>query len=263
MNNLALSIIMFSQGVPFFHAGDDILRSKSFSPNSYNSGDWFNKLDWSYESDNWGVGLPPEGTGQWDIYRPLLANPELAPTKSDIEFASAVFREFLQIRKGSRLFRLQTADEIKNDLSFYNTGPDQLPGLIVMDLKDVGNIDPAFREIVVLFNARPDSVSFSHPDFVGKDFELHSVQQNSADALLHDSKFDSANGAFTVPERTTAVFNITKKQIAEATATQTATETTPTESNSNTTLMLAGVIGAILAVLAALFAMRRTGNQSS
>jgi pullulanase len=39
MNNLALSIVMFSQGVPFFHAGDDILRSKSFDLNSYNSGD--------------------------------------------------------------------------------------------------------------------------------------------------------------------------------------------------------------------------------
>jgi pullulanase len=85
MNNLALSIVMFSQGVPFFHAGDDILRSKSFDPNSYNSGDWYNKLDWTYESNNWGVGLPLEGTGQWDIYKPLLAEPALAPTKTDIE----------------------------------------------------------------------------------------------------------------------------------------------------------------------------------
>ncbi|HEY9529193.1 MAG TPA: pullulanase-type alpha-1,6-glucosidase, partial [Anaerolineales bacterium] len=54
MNNLALSIVMLSQGVPFFHAGDDILRSKSFNPNSYNSGDWYNRLDWTYESNNWG-----------------------------------------------------------------------------------------------------------------------------------------------------------------------------------------------------------------
>ena len=262
MNNLALSIVMFGQGVPFFHAGDDILRSKSFSPNSYNSGDWFNKLDWSYASDNWGVGLPPEATGQWDIYQPLLANPELAPAKSDIEFASAVFREFLQIRKSSKLFRLQTENEIKNDLSFYNTGPDQLPGLIVMDLKDVGNIDPIYGEMVVLFNARPDSVTFSHPDFVGKDFQLHSIQQSSVDSLIGDAKFDSANGAFTVPGRTTAVFNILKEPLPEATVTQTSTETIPA-AHTDTTLTLAGVIGAILAVLAALFVMRRRGNQSS
>ncbi|HET6824069.1 MAG TPA: pullulanase-type alpha-1,6-glucosidase, partial [Anaerolineales bacterium] len=125
MNNLALSIVMFSQGVPFFHAGDDILRSKSFNPNSYNSGDWFNKLDWTYESNNWGVGLPLEGTGQWEIYKPLLANPELAPAKSDIEFSSAVFREFLQIRRSSKLFRLETAEQINKVVSFHNTGPDQ------------------------------------------------------------------------------------------------------------------------------------------
>ncbi len=82
MNNLALSIVLLSQGVPFFHAGDDILRSKSFNPNSYNSGDWFNKLDWTYESNNWGIGLPLEGTEQWDIYKPLLADPDLAAHES-------------------------------------------------------------------------------------------------------------------------------------------------------------------------------------
>ncbi|HEX6034470.1 MAG TPA: pullulanase-type alpha-1,6-glucosidase, partial [Anaerolineales bacterium] len=114
MNNFALSIVMLSQGVPFFHAGDDILRSKSFNPNSYNSGDWFNRLDWTYESNNWGVGLPLEGTGQWDIYKPLLAEPDLTPGKEDIEFASAVFREFLQIRKSSKLFRLETAEQIQD-----------------------------------------------------------------------------------------------------------------------------------------------------
>ena len=47
------------QGIPFFHAGDELLRSKSLDRNSYNSGDWFNKLDFTYQSNNWGVGLPP------------------------------------------------------------------------------------------------------------------------------------------------------------------------------------------------------------
>ena len=59
MNNLALSFVMFSQGVPFFHAGDDILRSKSFDSNSYNSGDWFNKLDWTYEFEQLWRGTSP------------------------------------------------------------------------------------------------------------------------------------------------------------------------------------------------------------
>ena len=46
MHRLGLSIVALSQGVPFFMAGDEILRSKSEDRNSYNSGDWFNRIDW-------------------------------------------------------------------------------------------------------------------------------------------------------------------------------------------------------------------------
>jgi pullulanase len=261
MNNLALSIVMLSQGVPFFHAGDDILRSKSFNPNSHNSGDWFNKLDWTYESNNWGVGLPLEGTAQWDIYQPLLAQPDLAPTKADIEFASAAFLEYLQIRKSSKLFRLETADQIKNVVSFYNTGPEQIPGLIVMHLDDKENIDPVYDEIVVLFNARPDEVTFNDPTFTGKDLALNSVQQVSVDALVRDSKFDSANGAFTVAGRTTAVFSSLHEPIVAATPTTMATEAISAIADPTVILTLAGVIGAFLAVITMLFALRRKGDR--
>ena len=260
MNNLALSLVMFSQGVPFFHAGDDLLRSKSFDPNSYNSGDWYNKLDWTYESNNWGVGLPLEGTGQWDIYKPLLADPKLAPAKSDIEFASAVFREFLQIRKSSKLFRLTTGEQIKSDVSFYNTGVDQIPGLIVVDLKDTKNIDPNSKEILVLFNARPDPVKFSDPDFVGKNFELHSVQQNSVDTLVRNSTYDSADGAFGLAGRTTAVFTILDEQPTPEPV-PTATQALPAIADPNVLLTLAGVIGAFVAVVVMLFALRGKGNK--
>ena len=56
MHRLGLSIVALSQGVPFFMAGDEILRSKSADRNSYNSGDWFNRIDWTLKSNNWGVG---------------------------------------------------------------------------------------------------------------------------------------------------------------------------------------------------------------
>src|SRR5258708_18664838 len=39
-------------------AGDDILRSKSFDKNSYNSDHWFNKLAWTYQTNNFAVGRP-------------------------------------------------------------------------------------------------------------------------------------------------------------------------------------------------------------
>ncbi len=206
MNNLALSLVAFSQGVPFFHAGDDLLRSKSLDRNSYNSGDWFNRIDWTYNSNNWGVGLPSEGSDKWDLFRPLLANPQLKPGKGEITFASDVFQEFLRVRKSSPLFRLQTADAIQKSVSFLNTGPNQIPGLIVMQLNDALNIDPVYNDIVVLFNASPDSTSFSDPSFSGLRFELHPVQAASTDEIVQLADFDQSKGAFTVPGRTAAVF---------------------------------------------------------
>jgi len=243
MNNLAVSIVMLSQGVPFFHAGDDILRSKSFDPNSYNSGDWYNKLDWTYETNNFGVGLPIEGSGQWDIYKPLLADPKLIPSKTDITFASAVFREFLQIRKSSPLFRLQTADQVKRVVSFLNNGPQAEPGLIVMRLTDTDNIDPNYSEIVVLFNARPTAVTFSDGSLTGK-YILHPIQQTSADEAVKQAAY--AGGVFNVPGRTTAVFVIERAKPAAETPTESAPAGAPA---SNNTLILFGVIAALLALL--------------
>lgn len=37
---MAQGLIAVSQGIAFFHAGDEMLRSKSLDRDSYNSGDW-------------------------------------------------------------------------------------------------------------------------------------------------------------------------------------------------------------------------------
>ncbi len=52
MNNLAAAIYMTSQGIPFIHAGEEMLRSKvnpngTYNENSYNASDEVNKLQWS------------------------------------------------------------------------------------------------------------------------------------------------------------------------------------------------------------------------
>src|SRR5262249_29160020 len=39
---LGAALVAFGQGVAYFHAGIDILRSKSMDRNSFDSGDWFN-----------------------------------------------------------------------------------------------------------------------------------------------------------------------------------------------------------------------------
>jgi pullulanase-type alpha-1,6-glucosidase len=208
--NVGNSIVALSQGVPFFHAGQDMLRSKSLDRDSFNSGDWFNRLDFTYQSNNWGVGLPVAGKNEsnWPIQGPLLANSALAPDPGDIEFNVAVSQEWFEIRSSSPLFRLETAADVQDRVAFLNTGSAQTPGMIVMSISDtVGDdLDPAVEEIVVVFNATTDEQTFTIPASVGQEWALHQTQQTSADPLLLGAGHDIATGEFTVPARTTAVF---------------------------------------------------------
>lgn len=202
--NLANSIIALSQGVPFFHAGQDIARSKSLDRNSYNSGDWFNFVDWSYNDTGWGRGLPPFGDNQanWPEQSALLGNPALGDIdRHDIRRAAMHLREMLRIRNSSPLFRLQTGQEVMERVEFHNTGPDQVPGLVVMSLRGTEDI-----EIVVLFNASPSAQSFVLDTGEDSAFELHPVQESSHDAVVRQAGYDAGEHTFYVPARTTAVF---------------------------------------------------------
>jgi pullulanase-type alpha-1,6-glucosidase len=209
VQNLANSLIALGQGVPFFHAGQDLLRSKSIDRNSYNSGDWFNRLDFTYTWNNWGAGLPmaSDNQGNWPIMQPLLANPALQVSPGEIQAAAEHFREILQIRKSSPLFRLPDEAEVIARVGFLNTGPAQVPGLIVMTLSDEeGAVDPLREAIVVLFNANDEPQAFPAASLADHDFVLHEVQQASADPVVATSSWDGNTSSFTVPARTTAVF---------------------------------------------------------
>jgi hypothetical protein len=138
---------------------------------------------------------------------PLLADPGLRPDSSDIGAAVDHFQEMLRIRRSSPLFRLRTATEVSDRLAFHNTGPGQVPGLIVMSLADeAGTVDPTFKRLVVLFNANDEPVDFAVGGFAATPFTLHPVQAGSGDALVRGSSFDLTTGTFGVAGRTTAVF---------------------------------------------------------
>ncbi len=222
MQNLALSTVMFSQGVPFFHAGSDILRSKSLDRDSYNSGDWFNAIDWSYNETGWGRGLPvaSKNRDNWNIMRPLLADPNLKPDRADVLLMAQLFRELLQIRQSTPLFRLQTAVDVQQRLLFHNTGPQQIPGLIVMSISDVigADLDANYDMIVVLFNAADETITFTAEALAGLPLTLHPVQQNSIDVLVKSARFEANSSVFTVPARTTAVFTLAQGTLPRATA---------------------------------------------
>ena len=210
VQNVGISTVLLGQGVPFMHAGSDLLRSKSFDRDSFNSGDWFNKLDFTYTTTNFGVGLPVAGKNQdnWPIMQPLLANPALEPAMDHITFSKALYQELLEMRYSSPLFRLETFDEIQERVKFHNTGPAQIPGLIVMSISDLveTDLDPNHELFVVLINANDEAQSISLPDLIGLELVLHVVQANSVDEVVKMAEFDSSSGIFTVPARTTVVF---------------------------------------------------------
>lgn len=220
INSLTQSIVLLSQGVPFVHMGSDLLRSKSMSSNSYNAGDWFNRVDFTKQSNNWAVGLAPELDVSEDHVKSLFADENAKPLAENIEKASAVFNEFLSISSSSKLFSLETEAEVLDRVGFHDGGKTQKLGLIVMSIDDgVGteeapraDLDGAVDAIVVVINGTATEQSQTVLTSAG--FELHDIQADaeSADATVRLSSFTEGEdgGTFTVPAYTTAVF--VKKQ---------------------------------------------------
>jgi pullulanase len=205
---LAMSLIELGQGIPFFAGGDDMLRSKDMDQNSYDSGDWFNKIDWTGQTANWGIGLPiaSQNGGQWSIMQPLLANSMYTPQPANIASTTAAFQEFMQIRYSSGLFRMSGLPDIQKNLSFLNTGQTQVPGLMVMKLDDLSGHYNGFNHVLVIFNATSSTVNFTNAALKGMHYHLHPVLRSSSDATVRTSTFNGQTGTVNVPALTTAVF---------------------------------------------------------
>lgn len=207
---LAMAIPTLSQGLPFYLAGSELLRSKSLDKNSYDSGDWFNAIDWSKNSNGWGRGLPlrSDNAARWEFARPLLANPNLMPGKADIEASAARFQEFLRIRYSSELFRLGNAAEVNKRVRFLTAGSKQQPGLIVMQILDEGpgrkNIDAKAKSITVVFNATRATTKVSVRSLATSRVALHPIQQRSVDRVIRGAS--ARAGVLTVPSLSVAVF---------------------------------------------------------
>ncbi len=128
LHMVALSVPLFSQGVPFIHLGSDILRSKSMQRDSYDSGDWFNAVDFSYQDNNWNKGLPraDKDGDNWPLIRRIIVDPQAKPGAADIVAAKRRFLELLKIRSDSALFQLDSA-RVKRRLRFTTLAPNSSP----------------------------------------------------------------------------------------------------------------------------------------
>ena len=208
---LGAAINAFSQGVAYFHAGFDILRSKSLDRNSFESGDWFNRIDWSYQDNYYGTGAPrAEDNGKdYALIKPLLRDPAIKPSPKDIAYARDAFRDLLAIRASSTLFRLRTAADIRQRLRFRNTGGDQVPTVIVAHLDGSGYAGANFKSITYLINVDKVAQRVSVDEEKNRRYRLHPVHTGMAAGdkrVALEAKYDAASGTFAIPPRSAVVF---------------------------------------------------------
>ena len=215
MNTLSLATVALGQSPSFWAAGTELLRSKSLDRDSYNSGDWFNAIDWSMQSNGFGAGLPVESKNgdKWEIMTPLLENENLVPTSEDIATSNDQALDLLRLRSSSSLFSLGDADLIQAKVSFPGSGTDAQAGSLNMLIDDtaaaegadVVDVDPELDGVLVVFNAGTETLTQTLSEVAGRDFVLSEVQAEGSDEVVKETTFDAATGTVVVPARTVAV----------------------------------------------------------
>lgn len=137
MDQLAASIFMTAQGIPFIHAGMEMLRTKDGDENSYKSSDAINQIDWSRKTTN-------EET--YKYYQGLIA-----------------------LRKAHPAFRMNTTEEINKNLIFFGKGADygdlqlEEKNMVAYIISNNANQDSS-GTICVVFNANREVKSITIPE---------------------------------------------------------------------------------------------------
>jgi pullulanase len=128
MVKLAHFGVFTSQGIPFIFCGEEMFRSKYGEKNTYNMPDKYNAIDWALKSK----------------YNDL------------VEYVKAL----IALRKAHPAFALQTAERVREHLSFIEHDNAAAVGFVLDKLE---GIDSAKR-IVVLMNGSREEVEFAIPE---------------------------------------------------------------------------------------------------
>nr|WP_244463085.1 pullulanase-type alpha-1,6-glucosidase [Aeromonas popoffii] len=214
MQGVSLATAMLGQGIPFTHAGVELLRSKSMERDSFDSGDWYNRVDYTLADNNFDKGLPRKDKDgdNYPLIEQVLGK-HVKPSGADMATMVGFYQELAELRQSSRLLRLGSGAEVIKRVDFRNTGPDQVPGLIVMTVDDGvtsgADLDPAIEGLVVMINAtnQPQSIG----DFRdGKDqpIDLSTLQLSPAHHVGESIARDAAanGGTLTLGAWSAAVF---------------------------------------------------------
>jgi pullulanase len=130
MNLLSAAILFTCQGIPFFQAGEEFLRSKplneegtAFDDNSYRSPDMINSLKWD----------------------------QLHTNREVVEY----YKGMIALRREYRLFRLPKAEELRVFLRFLDWSQ---PNVVSFLLKEDG------EELCVIYNANQEPKTICIPE---------------------------------------------------------------------------------------------------
>lgn len=223
MNKLGSAVIIASQGVPFFQAGEEMLRSKpsatvegGFDENSYTSPDSVNSIKWANKANV---------ADTYEYYKGLIA-----------------------FRKAHSALRMTTATDIQNNLTFMS-GLDA--NVVAYTIANNANGDTA-EKIAVIFNANKDAVDVKLP---AGSWEICVNDQKAGTASV-----GTAEGTVSVAGISAMVLVQGDDTIVKAddkNDTSVSTGTTTEKSSSKAPLVAGGVVAAVIAIVAGIFIRKR------
>ncbi|HES59698.1 MAG TPA: type I pullulanase, partial [Caldithrix sp.] len=128
MNKLAAAILFTSQGVPFIHGGQEMLRTKFDSHNSYNQPDEINKIRWQWKKDN------------MDVFK--------------------YYQGLIKLRKEHPIFRKTDPKDIEQNLHFLDFIGSHSPHTTISYILNRGNSDDSWEKVLVFINPNQHNVKF-------------------------------------------------------------------------------------------------------
>jgi pullulanase len=233
MDLLANTIVFTSQGIPFFLAGEEFLRSKptdetgtAFSSNSYNAPDSVNSLKWDQVSANKAV---------YDYYKGLIA-----------------------FRKAHAAFRMTTTTDIQNNLTFMDVLD---PNVVAYTINNSPNGETA-KAICVIYNPNKATTNVTIPE---GDWNVYIKGDKAGTDIL-----ETISGGTVTVDPISALVLVQEDKQASAPTDAAAVTAAPTEaaqttapaadkadSNNTLTFVLIGAAVVIVAAAAAFIVIRR------
>jgi pullulanase len=134
MNNLSAAIVMMAQGIPFFQAGEEMLRTKpleegGYDHNSYSSPDSVNSIKWS------------------------------TLEKEEYQAVVNYYKGLIEFRKAHPVLRLSTPEAVQEYVA-------QIPKLDknVIGFTYKGGYETDANDMIILFNANAEKKTFTLPE---------------------------------------------------------------------------------------------------